>query len=66
MLSSRLIPLISTPFHFFVFARRLVEYYRPSLILMPGRVAQSLARLTQGPEVPGSIPVRPHTFVSSI
>ena len=29
-----------------------------------GREAQSVARLTQEPEVPGSIPVRPHTFVS--
>ena len=29
----------------------------------PGRVAQSVARLTQEPEDPGS-PVRPHTFVS--
>ena len=29
-----------------------------------GRVAQSVARLTQEPEVPGSIPVRSHTFVS--
>ena len=27
-------------------------------------VAQSVARLTKEPEVPGPIPVRPHTFVS--
>ena len=31
----------------------------------PGRVAQSVARLTQEPEVPGPIPSRTHTFVSS-
>ena len=32
---------------------------------MPGRVAQSVARLTQEPEVSGSpYTVRPHTFVS--
>ena len=30
----------------------------------PGRVAQSGARLTQEPEVPGSYPIRPHTFIS--
>ena len=30
----------------------------------PGRVAQSVARLTQEPEVPISIPVRPHTYDS--
>ena len=31
----------------------------------PGRVAQSIARLTQEPEIPGSTPgtVRPHSFV---
>ena len=29
-----------------------------------GREAQSAALLTQEPEVPGSIPVRPHTFDS--
>ena len=31
---------------------------------MLGRVAPSAARLTQEPEVPGSIPGPPHTFVS--
>ena len=31
---------------------------------MPGRVAQSLARLTQESEVPGSIPGPANTFVS--
>ena len=31
---------------------------------MPGRVAQSVARLTHEPEVSGSKPVRSHTFVS--
>ena len=30
----------------------------------PGRIVQSAVRLIQEPEVPGSIPVRPHTFVS--
>ena len=30
----------------------------------PGRVEQSVGCLTQEPEVPGSYPVRPHTFVS--
>ena len=30
----------------------------------PGRLAQSVERLTQEPEVPGSIPSPPHTFVS--
>ena len=33
--------------------------------ILPDRVAQSVARLTQEPEVTGSSPVRPHTFVSS-
>ena len=31
---------------------------------MPGGVAQSVGHLTQEPEVPGSILVGPHTFVS--
>ena len=31
--------------------------------LMPDRVAQSVALPTQEPKMPGSIPVRPHTFV---
>ena len=31
---------------------------------MPGRVAQSVSCLTHEPEVLGSIPVRPHTFIS--
>ena len=30
----------------------------------PGRVAQSVARLTKEPEVPGPNSVRPHTFLS--
>ena len=33
-------------------------------VFEPGRVAQSVARLTQEPEVPGSISVWQHTFVS--
>ena len=31
---------------------------------LSGRLAQSVAHLTHKPEVPGSIPVRPHTFIS--
>ena len=31
---------------------------------LPGYIAQSVARLTQDLEAPGSIPVWPHTFVS--
>ena len=45
--------------------------YAPSLSLslslshtLPDRVEQSVARLTQEAETPGSNPVRPHTFVS--
>ena len=34
------------------------------IYLAPDRVAQSVVRLTQEPEVPGSILVRPHTSVS--
>ena len=30
--------------------------------LAPGRIAQLVGRLTQEPEVPGSIPGLPHTF----
>ena len=37
---------------------------RCSLMCEPGRVAQSIGRLTQEPEVPVRHPVRPHTFVS--
>ena len=33
-------------------------------VVAPGRVAQSVARPTQEPEVPVRYPVRPHTFVS--
>ena len=33
-------------------------------LFLPGRVAQSIGRLTQEPDVSSSIPVRPHTFVS--
>ena len=35
------------------------------MLLRPGRVAQSVARMTQEPVVPVSYPVRPHTFVSA-
>ena len=34
-------------------------------MVMPGDVAQSIARLTQEPESRVRYPVRPHTFVSS-
>ena len=35
-----------------------------SLAGLSGRLAQSVARLTQEPEVPGMMPVWPFTFVS--
>ena len=35
----------------------------PFLLAEPGRVTQSVARLTQEPEVPVRYPVLPHTFV---
>ena len=38
-----------------------MDMFRPTL----GCVAQSVARLTHKPEVPGSLPGQPHTFVSS-
>ena len=39
-------------------------HYHPPIVLVPGRVAQSVALLTQEPEVPGSIPGPATTFVS--
>ena len=40
------------------------SYLHHYCIPQPDSVVQSVARLTQKTEVPGSIPVRPHTFVS--